>query len=58
MTSPYERTRALFDAQAEAAKPKIQAEIVARAEALMAERDGGDVLELEMPAVLAVGTRG
>lgn len=51
------RTRALFEAQAAAAKPKIQAEIVARAEALMAERGGGDVLELEMPAVLAVGTR-
>ena len=51
------RTRALFDAQAASAKPKIQAEIIARAEALMAERGGGDVLELEMPAVLAVGVK-
>lgn len=52
------RTRALFEAQAEAAKPKIRAEILSRAEALMAARGGGDVLELEMPAVLAVGRKG
>lgn len=49
------RTRALFDAQAEAAKPKIREEIVARGEALMAER-GGD-LTLEMPIVLAGGVK-
>jgi len=51
------RTRALFDAQAASAKPKIQAEIVARAEALMAERGGGGILHLEMPAVLASGVK-
>lgn len=51
------RTRALFEAQAEGAKPKIRAEIVARAEAMMAEKGGGDVLHLEMPAVLAVGVK-
>lgn len=49
------RTKALFEAQDEAAKPKIRAEIVERAQALMAERGGGGVLELELPAVLGVG---
>jgi len=51
------RTRALFEAQAESAKPKIRADIVARAEALMTERGGGDVLKLEMPAVMATGVK-
>ncbi|MEQ9122206.1 MAG: methyltransferase domain-containing protein [Alphaproteobacteria bacterium] len=51
------RTRAIFEAQAESAKPKIREEIIARAEALMAERGGGDILELDMPAVLTVGTK-
>ena len=51
------RTRAIYEAQAESAKPKIREEIVARAEALMAERGGGDILELDMPAVLTVGAK-
>lgn len=51
------RTRAIFDAQAASAKPLIQNEIIARAEALMAERGGGDILHLEMPAVLASGVK-
>lgn len=51
------RTRALFDAQAESAKPLIRADIIAQAETLMAERGGGDVLELHLPAVLATGAR-
>ncbi len=51
------RTRALFEAQAAGAKPKIQEEIIARARALMEERGGTGVLRLEMPAVLASGVR-
>ncbi len=57
LTKATVRTRALFDAQAESAKPNIRSEIVARATALMVERASGEVLELEMPAVLAVGRR-
>ena len=57
LTKATVRTRALFDAQAEAAKPKICDEIIARAEALMAERGSGGVLKLEMPAVLAMGQK-
>jgi SAM-dependent methyltransferase len=57
LTKATVRTRALFDAQAESAKPKIRDEIMARAEAMMAERGGGEVLKLEMPAVLAVGQK-
>ena len=50
------RTRALFEAQPEDAKPKIRAEILARAEALLADQ-GGETLVLHMPAVLAVGAK-
>ena len=49
------RTKALFEAQDEAAKPKIKAAILERARALMAERGGDGVLALEMPAVLGIG---
>lgn len=57
LTKATVRTRALFDAQAASAKPKIEAEIVARATTMMNERGGDGVLELEMPAVLASGTK-
>ncbi len=50
------RTKALFEAQDEAAKSKIRAAILERAEALMAARGGEGVLALEMPAVLGAGT--
>lgn len=56
LTKATVRTRALFDAQAPDAKPKIEAEILARVEALRAERGGGDILHIEMPAVLASAT--
>ncbi len=58
LTKATVRTRALFEAQPEAAKPRINREIVAQAEALMAARGGDGVLTLEMPAVLAVGRKG
>ena len=49
------RTKALFEAQDEADKPKIKIAILERARALMNERGGDCVLALEMPAVLGVG---
>jgi len=49
------RTKALFEAQNEAAKPKIKAAILERARALMNKRGGDGLLALEMPAVLGVG---
>ncbi len=50
------RTRALFDAQLEHAKPKIEAEIMKRAKELM-EKQGGNILTLKMPALLAGGSK-
>ncbi len=50
------RTRALFEAQSEEAKPKIEADIIKRAQALMKKR-GGSILNLDMPAVLAAGRK-
>jgi hypothetical protein len=46
------RTRALFDAQLEHAKPKIEAEIIKLAKELM-EKQGGNILTLKMPALIA-----
>jgi len=50
------RTRALFDAQPEHAKPKIEAEIIKLAKQLM-EKQGGNILTLKMPALLAGGRK-
>lgn len=55
LTKATVRTRALFEAQEEAAKTKVRAAILEGAEALMASRGGKGVLVVEMPAVLAVG---